>query len=1068
MRLAVLSGALVADAAFLAGQATPFYETPPFRATDGHPEYSQQNWSPPGASPVNMVPRTPTGLPGVNVTQSPAAYRNQTQPPGWALPNQYSTPNRQQTEWFVENNSAFRNLDAVAKTNLINGVAPSFLAGPYLPNGSSNPIYQNGQILPNWYLPSTWPSPSMSWQNVGPSGFLPSPSPGAYSLPSTTSAYNSSSNYRTNFNPPPAFNATGQSPTRLSVTSSNLNSETQPNRFAAVTLDRGLPEKTNLSVLFKVAHERSSALALHESADDKVTQAIDHSQLASLFLALDNPEQALAQVEFAEPTAAASSDRDLELTLMRVKAAAQISSGAFEQAVATYRELMRFLRLRNDEPSQAATSISLAWAFQALGKVNDAMVSYADAQHLFHQLNDSNGETNALIGMGSLYVSMGDFEKARQKYVSALKIANDDQSARIFVSYAEMLQSRGLHQLALNAYDKAFALMGKDDRVLAGTVEAGMGRSDVALGFYAAARNRLDSAAALMKDAGDRRGEAGIEASIAQLNFVTSFTSGRKDDLIEARNGYAHALALMREISDRAGEIGVLAGIGQVFEAEGKRGEAIDSFREALAKLEDLRSSARLEEFRIDEANQSENLYSHVVELETSTHNMEEAFNLSERARARNFLDLLGNTRSSTQRGFPAAVVQREDELRKQNILLERQLGQEFAKPIPEVDAQRMRSLQTRLSNLRQQYQQSLDELKAANPVYASFLSVAPLNLREVQQQLDPDVTSLSYITLPDATLAFVVTRDSFHAFRLPITESSLALATSALLDFAGDSETSEVTKQLYKSLIAPLRSQLKTHTLLISPYGVLHSLPFAALSPDGKQYLGDLYAISILPSISAWPYLHAKRRNDAESALVMASDDVEGLPQLSGGHSEAEFIASLFGSKPLFGKAADVATLRERGGDYSILHLMAHLNHDDENPRSSRIVLAQDLDIDEVLNLDLRKTSLVVLSGCQSGKGERTRGDDIVALSRAFMYAGAPTVIASLWSVDDEATRQLMVSFYAHLHSGLSKADALQAAQKDVRHTHPNPYYWASFELIGDPGASQTSRIAIAANAYP
>jgi CHAT domain-containing protein len=111
-------------------------------------------------------------------------------------------------------------------------------------------------------------------------------------------------------------------------------------------------------------------------------------------------------------------------------------------------------------------------------------------------------------------------------------------------------------------------------------------------------------------------------------------------------------------------------------------------------------------------------------------------------------------------------------------------------------------------------------------------------------------------------------------------------------------------------------------------------------------------------------------------------------------------------------------------------------------------------LETNQIAELDLRKTGLVVLSGCRSQAGRLTRGDEIIGLSRAFIYAGSPSVIASLWSVDDEATRALMVSFYSHLRQGLSQADALRSAQIDVRKDFPHPYYWAGFVLTGDPGS--------------
>jgi len=93
------------------------------------------------------------------------------------------------------------------------------------------------------------------------------------------------------------------------------------------------------------------------------------------------------------------------------------------------------------------------------------------------------------------------------------------------------------------------------------------------------------------------------------------------------------------------------------------------------------------------------------------------------------------------------------------------------------------------------------------------------------------------------------------------------------------------------------------------------------------------------------------------------------------------------------------------------------------------------------------------VLSACETNVGAVSAGDEVVGLNRAFIYAGTPTVISSLWNVDDAATALLMERFYIHLRAGKSKGEALRQAQMDVRAKYPHPYYWASFVLTGDPG---------------
>ena len=126
--------------------------------------------------------------------------------------------------------------------------------------------------------------------------------------------------------------------------------------------------------------------------------------------------------------------------------------------------------------------------------------------------------------------------------------------------------------------------------------------------------------------------------------------------------------------------------------------------------------------------------------------------------------------------------------------------------------------------------------------------------------------------------------------------------------------------------------------------------------------------------------------------------------------------------------------------------------------PLFSRILLSPDgrndgsLDVAEVYGLDLARTDLVVLSACETQLGAQSRGDDIVGLSRAFIYAGTPSVVGSLWSVNDRATAVLMTALYQRLAEGMNKAEALQAAQAETRARFPHPYYWAAFVLTGDP----------------
>jgi CHAT domain-containing protein len=176
----------------------------------------------------------------------------------------------------------------------------------------------------------------------------------------------------------------------------------------------------------------------------------------------------------------------------------------------------------------------------------------------------------------------------------------------------------------------------------------------------------------------------------------------------------------------------------------------------------------------------------------------------------------------------------------------------------------------------------------------------------------------------------------------------------------------------------------------------------------------------------------------------------------------EANQITQFVAGKPFTGEFATERSFKENAGDYNILHLAMHALVDDENPMYSRLVFTQSedsvednyLNTYELYNMKLN-ANLAVLSACNTGSGKLVRGEGIMSLARGFAYAGCPSIVMSHWQVDDEATAQLMTSFYEGLSEGMTKSEALRQAQltylesADPRQAHP--FYWSSFVMIGE-----------------
>jgi CHAT domain-containing protein len=243
-----------------------------------------------------------------------------------------------------------------------------------------------------------------------------------------------------------------------------------------------------------------------------------------------------------------------------------------------------------------------------------------------------------------------------------------------------------------------------------------------------------------------------------------------------------------------------------------------------------------------------------------------------------------------------------------------------------------------------------------------------------------------------------------------------------------------------------------------IIPHRTLHYVPFAALS-DGRNYFGDEHTLFYLPSASVLRFIQEERQPAGAQMLAMAQGQAEGLPVLNYVDEEANAVASLYHTEALTTGRASKTEFLKRAEQSSIIHIAAHAELNTVSPLFYRIRLADDkdntgsLEVREIYNLNLTRTALVVLSACRTELGAHSQGDNIVGLNRAFIYAGTPTVIASLWAVNDKPTSVLMRAFYKHLQQGMGKAEALRAAQRETRATYPHPYYWAAFVLTGNPG---------------
>ena len=245
---------------------------------------------------------------------------------------------------------------------------------------------------------------------------------------------------------------------------------------------------------------------------------------------------------------------------------------------------------------------------------------------------------------------------------------------------------------------------------------------------------------------------------------------------------------------------------------------------------------------------------------------------------------------------------------------------------------------------------------------------------------------------------------------------------------------------------MAPLRQYCPGNRLIFVPHGPLHFLPFHALT-TGDGYLCDSYTISYAPSASVFFACQEKPASPNTGSLVFGIAD-ERAPQIL---QEAQSVAALLPHSSLrTGNEATSSILRAQGPHTGLLHIATHGVYRQDNPMFSGIRLGDGyLNLFDLYQIRLN-ANLVTLSGCATGMNFVAAGDELLGLQRGLFYAGASTLLLSLWDVHDESTAQLMQFFYREYLQTGDMAGALQSAMRQLRQQNPHPYFWAPFVLVG------------------
>jgi CHAT domain-containing protein/Tfp pilus assembly protein PilF len=734
---------------------------------------------------------------------------------------------------------------------------------------------------------------------------------------------------------------------------------------------------------------------------------------------------------------------------------------AFQQALAIHHE-------GGDRTEEGTTLNNLGVIYADQGRYAEALEAYQRALGIAREVGDRTGQGGTLNNIGAVYYDQGRLPKALETYQRALSI-HREMSDRVeegttlnnigLVYYAQGRSSEALeiYQQALNIAREVGDLVGEE------TTLNNIGGIYYVQGRYAEALEAYQQALSITREVGDLVGEGRTLNNIGGIYD----DQGRYTEALEA---YKQVLSITREVGYRAGEGKALDNIGVVYQNQGQLEQALKYYEQAMEIFEYLRTTAGSESGRASFISKYAGLYQEAVGLYIQERQPETAFYTSERGRARAFLDSLatGQVQLADNEAETLWIAEQESYAARQAV--QEALARAKAQTPPDSDL--ISDLEAQLATAETEHQAALQAIKDRGDQLAALVPgrSTVLGIPEVQALLDEHTTLVSYFVLGESgSIAFIITTNGFETVKLPqATPENLlkALTDLGLWPSLADPYPQPL-QDLHAWLVAPLEEHLSTAQVGVIPHQLLHYVPFAALN-DGRSYFGDQYTLFNLPSASAYQFImhngQTASQINGRPALVFGNPDTGelNLSPLPHAESEAKIVAEMLQAPNYTGVAASEEQFWQAANDADVIHLAAHGGYNSANPLYSAIYLGSGgerdglLEVHEIYSLDLSATDLVVLSACETNVGELSAGDEVVGLTRAFIFAGTPTVIASLWNVDDEATAILMASFYSHLQAGMGKAEALRQAQMEAREEYPSPYYWAAFVLSGDPGVDE------------
>ena len=739
-------------------------------------------------------------------------------------------------------------------------------------------------------------------------------------------------------------------------------------------------------------------------------------------------------IEYSQSLAIAREikDRDVESRALGKLGAAYLNLGDYAKAIEYLQQSLAIARELKDRDEEGTALGNLGITYRLLGNYAKAIDYSQQRLAIARELKDPQGEGAALSNLGIVYEFLGNYAKAieyaQQSLAIAREINNREGEGSTLASLGITYRLLGNYAKSIEYAQQSLAIFREiKNRNGEGLALMNLGNAYRSAGNYAQSIEYLRQYLAIASEIKKRKGEGSALGNLG----ITYRLLGNHTKAIE----YAQqSLAIFREIKDRQQEGFALNNLGAALLKAGNLTEAEKMLVNAIQVWESMRQMLGSNDAnKVSIFERQANTYQMLQQVRVAQNNPIAALEISERGRARAFVDLLTERLSSGSTNPVIASSPNQDQIRQ------------IAK------AQNATLVQYSIIYEDFQIQGKQEGRESALYIWV-IQPTGEITFREV------DLKSLWQKN--NASLAdLIIGNQQFLAVR---SRSSL-----------GSTQPQPDLPTLHQLLIDPIASLLpkdpNAHVIFI-PQRSLFQVPFPALQDANGTYLIQKHTILTSPSIQVLALTRqqklAQKQPNSSNALVLGNPTMPSvspslgepkrqLSPLPGAEAEARAIAPLLKTQAITGAQGTKAAIVQKMPQASIIHLATHGLLDDLRGLGSAIALAPSgnddglLTAEEIFDMKLQ-ASLVVLSACNTGEG-RITGDGVIGLSRALISAGVPSVIVSLWAVPDAPTAELMKTFYQNLEKNPDKAQALRQAMLTTMKTHPQPRNWAAFTLIGE-----------------